>query len=720
MISRKQLFTYHQVIVVISCLFFVLPLYGQQTISEVKAMPFGAVVTTTGTISCSNEFGIIRYMQDADAGIAVYDDDLSFTSTGDSVLITGVLSRYRGQVQISPVLSFEIIASGKSLESVLIENISDITNVTYESRRIILNCSGIASCEPQLQEGVYRMFDQFGNISRLHVSEDLEDEDVPVQTRPYTMEGIWTKFEDQYELLALAVADASEGNCHYIAPPTVSYDAGEVVLSWHDLPLAETQVLIGEDSADMAFDIGAWENTLHFTADKLESGKLYQSVLLQEGQGNIIYKSIPVWFAKPSSSKSIDILFNRSVNQNYSDGSAPLATGSSAILSDLVERIDQVQSTLEIAMYNTSNNSIVQAVNRAANRGVVVRYIADDQTSNSALEGVQSFPILYREGDGIMHNKFVVADAEDPDQVWLWAGSTNLSTNQLSTDPNHAYVIYDQAMALSYRREFDEMWGNLPNQSVGRSGDEKVDNTVHRFQHNEVLYESYFSPSDETACYILEALRTTDYHVEIGLLLLTYFELIDEIIELHQSGVAVRVIVDDEDSSDTALSRLRQAGVPVAVHYPNPIFHHKYAIIDEGYPDSDPQVVTGSHNWTWSADNINDENTLIIHDQSVANIFRQEFEARWEELVPVSVSSPSPDLISMRPNPASDFTVLNFSEPFSGTLSVMNLQGQIMVRQSIADVMETKVVLDNTLAPGLYLIHLNSVGTNAVARLIVQ
>ncbi len=720
MINRKQLFTAYQVIVVISCLFLALPAFGQQTISEVKAMPFGAVVTTTGTISCDDEFGIIRYMQDADAGIAIYDDDLAFTSAGDSVVVTGVLSRYRGQVQISPVFSFDILSTGKNTEPILLDDLSKVKNSTYESRRVIFSCSGIASCESQLEEGVYRMFDPYGNISRLRVSEDLEDEDIAIQSRPYTMEGIWTKFEDQYELLALAVADASEGNCHYISPPTISFTGDAVVLAWHDLLLAETQVRIGEATPDMVFDIGSWQNTLHFTADNLESGKLYQSVLQQEGQEGKLFKSIPVWFAKPSTSNSIEILFNRNVNQSFSDGSTPFATGSSAILTDLIARIDQVRSTLEVAMYNTNNNSVVQAVNRAANRGVEVRYIADDQTSNSALDGVQSFPILYRQGDGIMHNKFFVADAEDPDHAWLWAGSTNLSTNQLSTDPNHAYVIYDQALALSYRREFDEMWGSLPDQSAVRSGDEKTDNTVHSFLHNQILYESYFSPSDETACYILDALRTTDYHVEIGLLLLTHFELIDEIIRLHQSGMAVRVIVDDEDSSDTALSRLRQAGVPVAVHDPNPIFHHKYAIIDEGYPDSDPQVVTGSHNWTWSADNINDENTLIIHDQSVANIFRQEFEARWEELVPTSVSTPSRDRFVMMPNPASDYTILNFDEPVSGVLSVINLQGQILESHLLSGEKVKKVDFESTLAPGLYLIRLQSTESNMVASLIVQ
>jgi phosphatidylserine/phosphatidylglycerophosphate/cardiolipin synthase-like enzyme len=42
-------------------------------------------------------------------------------------------------------------------------------------------------------------------------------------------------------------------------------------------------------------------------------------------------------------------------------------------------------------------------------------------------------------------------------------------------------------------------------------------------------------------------------------------------------------------------------------------------------------VVTGSYNLTRSAEVQNDENTLIIHDGYIANIFLKEFEWIYEE-----------------------------------------------------------------------------------------
>ena len=107
-------------------------------------------------------------------------------------------------------------------------------------------------------------------------------------------------------------------------------------------------------------------------------------------------------------------------------------------------------------MYNTTSDQLVSAVKRAAQRGVRVRYIADDETSNSSLQGVSQFPVLYRSGDGIMHHKFLIGDA-DTDHAWLWTGSTNFSTNQLSSDPNHAYVFHSKALAQNYKLEIEEM-----------------------------------------------------------------------------------------------------------------------------------------------------------------------------------------------------------------------------------------------------------------------
>ncbi len=650
--------------------------YSQLSISVVRALPVGSVVTTTGTITSDDAFGLVRYLQDQQAGIALYGAALDGFQPGDSVLVSGVLSQYRGQLQLSPINSIQLITTGKPVEALVEENVEFLSTDEYESRKVIIPCSGISSCEFRATDGWYTLYDQFGHTCRLWIAFGTPAYGYVINSRPVTIEGIWTRFEDQYQLMAQVISDASEGACHLLAPPEITFVDSKPLLSWKDIPMDKTEVWIGIDSLETSLDQGVAGGDLNISLDMLTPGEVYQTRLAQEdAEGNRFY-SPTVCFAPPSiSAPDIEILFNRSIDASFSDGSAPLAYGSSAIETDLIQRLDQVSSTLDIAMYNTSRSNIAQAISRAVQRGVTVRYIAEASTSNSAIDGALNFPVYFRDGDGIMHNKFVIADADIPQQAWLWTGSTNFSSNQLSSDPNHAYIIHDQAIAKSYRKEFEEIWGRQANHSDGHFGDFKTDNTVHQFQIGDMLVESYFSPSDETNCHILEALQSADYQVEIGLLLLTKEDLIDQIIALHDNGIDIRVILDDESSSSTAVARLRQAQIPLAIHDFSPIFHHKYAIIDEGHPDSDPTVISGSHNWTWSADNINDENTLIFHDQSVANIFRQEFEARWEELNPTATEEFETKAIMPFPNPASAW--IQLSNPFDQPCSIelFNIMG---------------------------------------------
>jgi hypothetical protein len=59
--------------------------------------------------------------------------------------------------------------------------------------------------------------------------------------------------------------------------------------------------------------------------------------------------------------------------------------------------------------------------------------------------------------------------------------------------------------------------------------------------------------------------------------------------------------------------------------------HHKYMIVDQNAPASDPLVLTGSHNWSAAAANDNDENTVIVHDATIANLYYQNFVKRFVE-----------------------------------------------------------------------------------------
>jgi phosphatidylserine/phosphatidylglycerophosphate/cardiolipin synthase-like enzyme len=113
-------------------------------------------------------------------------------------------------------------------------------------------------------------------------------------------------------------------------------------------------------------------------------------------------------------------------------------------------------------------------------------------------------------------------------------------------------------------------------------------------------------------------------------------------------------------------------------------------------------VITGSHNWTTSATTINDENTLIIHDVDIANIYRQEFEARWSEVFVSGIHGGNPDkTIFIFPNPVEDRLWIETEQNILET-RIQSINGT-PARSELAG----KSILNlDQLTPGMYLLLL--------------
>jgi phosphatidylserine/phosphatidylglycerophosphate/cardiolipin synthase-like enzyme len=143
--------------------------------------------------------------------------------------------------------------------------------------------------------------------------------------------------------------------------------------------------------------------------------------------------------------------------------------------------------------------------------------------------------------------------------------------------------------------------------------------------------EVYFSPTDNVTASIAEALLSANANIEFALLAFTRDDLAEAVIDRNNDFfVTARGMIEQTSGQGGEFEVLEAAGVNVYSHEQvSGSLHHKYAIVDHSAPDSDPLVITGSHNWSSSAENVNDENTVIIHDERVANLFFQEFMARW-------------------------------------------------------------------------------------------
>ncbi|MBK9042876.1 MAG: T9SS type A sorting domain-containing protein [Saprospiraceae bacterium] len=338
---------------------------------------------------------------------------------------------------------------------------------------------------------------------------------------------------------------------------------------------------------------------------------------------------------KSSSSGDIKVYFNNPIDTSFRKSDyKPHGTQFGELQIVLREVIRNAKTTIDFAAYNTNELFVVNELIDAHNRGVRVRVITDDETSNTGWNSGVPFPIVRGNlGSGLMHNKFLIIDKDSELNSLVITGSMNFTSNQMRSDPNHLIFIQDKSLAIGYTIEFDEMWGSntiLPNLGNARFGANKIQNTPVNYMIGSVPVELYFSPSDKTTSKIIDQLKKTKENILLGLMIFTNWELRDQVVKSLQSNVPVRWIVDDDSNSAGVMQAVTLNKGEVKVHSHPDLFHHKYAILDDS--GSNPVLITGSHNWTFSAETINDENTLVFYDQRMTNIFRQEFEARWKEL----------------------------------------------------------------------------------------
>ena len=107
-------------------------------------------------------------------------------------------------------------------------------------------------------------------------------------------------------------------------------------------------------------------------------------------------------------------------------------------------------------------------------------------------------------------------------------------------------------------------------------------------------------------------------------------ELADAVIQLHKSGVVVRVLTDDEQMGSTGsqIEKFRREGIQVRHDLSSFFMHHKFVVIDR------KRLANGSFNWTRQAVTGNRENVVISNDKRVVQAFSEEFEKLWQEYDP--------------------------------------------------------------------------------------
>jgi phosphatidylserine/phosphatidylglycerophosphate/cardiolipin synthase-like enzyme len=620
--------------------------FGQMDIATARQQAENSEVTVTGVVTNGDELGSpIRYIEDGTAGIAIYDpENTEGVNRGDSITVTGILVDYNGLLEIYPVNNLIIHGSGYSITPQLImpNDIGESTEAELVSiENVIFENAG-----QYFGVGLYNfnVGDQSGVI---YVKSGCNIENSLIPTSEVKITAISSQYSftgvDGYQLLIRDTNDIefyqdliidSEITQNNITTSSFTVNWTSNLESYSNINYGHTPELeLGEiNDADNVI------STNHsISLENLEAGTIYYVQAFSNIEEVYTYSSIYTFATQSTSSGEIRVCFNNPVDTTV--GTIENAQYSGLNTNDSIKAyIDKAMHTLDVAIYNHSDILIANAINDAYDRGVRVRYITCESTTNTALSALNNnIPTLGRPLDvGIMHNKFIIIDADSADNAWILSGSTNWTSSQILNDPNHIIMIQDQSVARAYELEFNEMWGSdleQPNLQNAKFGSDKTINTPHHFIVNGNDFEVYFSPTDNTTSNISNALQSADNEIDFALNTFTNNQLGAIIAEQYESGVEVNGIIGLVNVAGSEYEFLLDEGVNVISHEGfGDNFHHKYCIVDHANIDSDPLVITGSHNWSGASETINDENTMIIHDANIANQFYQEFNKRVMEL----------------------------------------------------------------------------------------
>jgi phosphatidylserine/phosphatidylglycerophosphate/cardiolipin synthase-like enzyme len=148
--------------------------------------------------------------------------------------------------------------------------------------------------------------------------------------------------------------------------------------------------------------------------------------------------------------------------------------------------------------------------------------------------------------------------------------------------------------------------------------------------------QAAFAPWDNVEALLLEAIGNARQQVLMQAYLLTSKKIAHALVAAQRRGVEVRVLVDagqlDKVPSSVA-PRLSAAGIGVWVETKYQNAHNKVIVIDAHTPGA--TVITGSYNFTWTAQHKNAENILIIRNNpALAARYASNWERHRQEAEP--------------------------------------------------------------------------------------
>ncbi len=734
----------------------------------------GNLVTIRGIVTVSTQFGSPSYIQDNSGGISIYGFDFSnAVQLGDEVLVSGIITQFNGLNQLENPVLHSIISSGNVVEPILAtpimlsgDGVSGVEN--YEGRLVRVNGVLVKNLNgTPVSNWAYTNYILTGSSPsdtlQIRIDNDTQIIGMVAPADRFDVVGVLSQFKSSlpfiggYQLMPRIPADIiSNGPIIETYPEEVELTSNSITLDWTTVNSGSSRIRYGLTTN---YELGTIEpdndlRTHHIvTVDGLDVATIYNLQAFSVANNDTSFSSniISSTTSASPTTGEIKVYFNNSVNTSVSSGVN--ANGNADFVNLVVERINNTKRSIDVALYSLSGSSgasIATALVNARNRGVKIRTIGEYDTRTTAPwntimnNGIPYINDMFgsNDGSGLHHNKFFIIDYRGgaPDSVWVITGSWNPTDPGTNDDRQNLIMFQDVALAGAYTLEFEEEWGSntdTPNAQNSRFGSRKINNTPHNFIIGGVKVQSYFSPSDGTTSHIAKTLGKAERSINGSVMTITRRDLADTIIAVKNRNGKTRFVLSNSTDSGSQFSYLQSNGVDIRLKgFSNGLLHHKYAVVDAEPFGLTPFVITGSHNWSSSAENSNDENTVIVQNAQVANFYLQEFAARYYEaggsdsintatgITQDNIFPNKFDLLQNYPNPFNPVTKIQFEVPLTQKveLTVYDILGR-KVKELYNEIAPVGLITiefkADDLASGMYIYRLKTKDISLSKKMIL-
>ncbi len=136
-----------------------------------------------------------------------------------------------------------------------------------------------------------------------------------------------------------------------------------------------------------------------------------------------------------------------------------------------------------------------------------------------------------------------------------------------------------------------------------------------------------FTPGDDAASLVIEALRGARRQVLVQAYSLTHKDIAQALVDARRRGIDVQIIADPvqhERGATSLVGWLGEQGMTLWLDAEHAAAHNKVMIIDNGTADA--SVITGSFNFTHAAQYRNAENLLLLRGNRA---LAEAYAANW-------------------------------------------------------------------------------------------